>query len=130
VADSEGTTMGIQRIEFGRRDAASGCGCDGGACVCGGHDSGGHDSIPTPASRDTAVSATGVELLVDGMTCAHCVTAVTQELSALPEVSSVSVDLVAGGVSRVHVDGPTALDPDAARAAIEEAGYRLHDAAV
>lgn len=117
--------MGIQRIEFGRRDAASGCGCDGGACVCDGH-----DSTPTPASRDTAVSATGVELLVDGMTCAHCVTAVTQELSALPEVSSVSVDLVAGGVSRVHVDGPTALDPDAARAAIEEAGYRLHDAAV
>lgn len=36
---------------------------------------------------------------VQGMTCGHCVSAVTQELSAIDGVESVDIDLVAGGDS-------------------------------
>lgn len=62
---------------------------------------------------------------VDGMTCAHCVAAVTEELGALPGVSEVRVDLVAGGNSTVHVVSETELDPSAVAEAVDEAGYRL-----
>ncbi|MEH3067572.1 MAG: heavy-metal-associated domain-containing protein [Aeromicrobium erythreum] len=60
---------------------------------------------------------------VTGMTCAHCVAAVTEELSALDGVTDVAVDLVAGGTSHVTVTG----DPssDAVREAVAEAGYAL-----
>ena len=34
---------------------------------------------------------------VDGMTCGHCASAVTEELEALDGVNSVQVALVAGG---------------------------------
>ena len=64
---------------------------------------------------------------VTGMTCGHCVTAVTEELSALDEVTGVTVDLVSGGVSTVHVSSDAALDQSAVRAAVDEAGYRLAD---
>ena len=67
-------------------------------------------------------------LHVTGMTCAHCVSAVTAELSALPGVTSVHVDLQAGAVSPVTVTSDTALDPSAVAAAIDEAGYELADA--
>ncbi|WP_029288669.1 heavy-metal-associated domain-containing protein [Cellulomonas sp. HZM] len=62
---------------------------------------------------------------VDGMTCGHCVQHVTTEVSALPGVSSVDVELVVGGSSRVTVtsDAPLA-DADVA-AAVDEAGYVL-----
>ena len=60
---------------------------------------------------------------VTGMTCAHCVAAVTEELSALDGVTDVSVDLVAGGTSHVPVTGDTSSD--AVREAVAEAGYAL-----
>lgn len=63
---------------------------------------------------------------VTGMTCGHCVKAVTSELTALDAVREVSVDLVADGVSTVTVasDGP--LDEAQVAAALAEAGeYRL-----
>ena len=40
---------------------------------------------------------------VTGMTCSHCVAAVTEEVSRLDGVSAVDVDLNAGGDSRVTV---------------------------
>ena len=40
---------------------------------------------------------------VTGMTCAHCVAAVTEEVGALGGVSAVDIDLNAGGDSRVTV---------------------------
>lgn len=60
---------------------------------------------------------------VTGMTCGHCVSAVTQELEALDGVGTVTVNLDAGGTSHVTVfsDGP--LAEDAVRSAIDEAGY-------
>lgn len=63
--------------------------------------------------------------LVDGMTCGHCVASVTEELSSVQGVASVHVDLVKGGASRVSVESESTLDPDAVRAAIDEAGYAL-----
>jgi copper chaperone CopZ len=62
---------------------------------------------------------------VTGMTCSHCVQAVTGELSALPGVAQVQVDLPSGAVT-VTSEGP--LSDDAVRAAVDEAGYELANA--
>ncbi len=62
---------------------------------------------------------------VTGMTCGHCVAAVTQELSRLPGVQHVAVELNVGGASTVTVDSAAALEPDQVRDAVDEAGYEL-----
>ena len=62
---------------------------------------------------------------VSGMTCGHCVTAVTEEITRLDGVSAVEIDLVPGGDSRVTVTGTAPLAGDAVRAAVREAGYDL-----
>ncbi len=62
---------------------------------------------------------------VTGMTCRHCVSAVTDEVSALPGVTSVDVDLVAGGESTMTVASDSPLDDERVRAAVEEAGYSV-----
>lgn len=59
---------------------------------------------------------------VQGMTCRHCVAAVTEEVASLTGVSDVDVDLDAGRVT-VTSDGP--LDEADVQHAVEEAGYRL-----
>lgn len=64
-------------------------------------------------------------LRVSGMTCGHCVKAVTDELSALDGVQAVNVDLVAGGTSTVTVTSKAPLDDAAVSAAVDEAGYEL-----
>jgi copper chaperone len=60
---------------------------------------------------------------VDGMTCGHCVHAVTAELTALPSVTGVAVDLHAGATSTVTITSEAPLADDDVRAAIDEAGY-------
>ena len=62
---------------------------------------------------------------VAGMTCEHCVRAVTDELSALRGVRDVAVDLVAGGTSTVRVLSNAPLAESAVRDAVDEAGYTL-----
>ena len=62
---------------------------------------------------------------VVGMTCGHCVQAVTSELSQLPGVANVVVDLPSGEVTVTSVG---TLAVDAVRAAVDEAGYTLADA--
>ena len=59
---------------------------------------------------------------VVGMTCGHCVSSVTEEVSAVPGVGTVDVDLESGGLT-VASDAP--VDEAAVRAAVEEAGYSL-----
>jgi len=59
---------------------------------------------------------------VTGMTCQHCVGAVREELSRLPGVSDVAVDLDSGQVT-VTSAGP--LSTDDVRAMVDEAGYAL-----
>ena len=62
---------------------------------------------------------------VVGMTCGHCVQAVTGELSALPGVDAVQIDL---GTGAVTVTSETPLTAEEVRAAVDEAGYELADA--
>ncbi len=69
---------------------------------------------------------TSVTYQVSGMTCEHCVRAVTAELTALAGVTGVSVDLVPGGTSAVTVTSAAPLAGQAVAAALDEAGdYRL-----
>ena len=65
---------------------------------------------------------------VTGMSCGHCVTAVTEEVAALPGVTGVDIDLVPGGTSQVTVTSQEPLDRTAVAAAVDEAGYQLADA--
>lgn len=62
---------------------------------------------------------------VTGMTCDHCVRAVTTELAAVPGVHGVKVELNAGGTSVVRVRSADPLAEDDVRSAVEEAGYTL-----
>lgn len=59
---------------------------------------------------------------VEGMSCQHCVDAVTAELGRLGGVEQVEVDLAAGAVTVRSAD---ALDAGAVRAAVDEAGFDL-----
>ncbi|HRN29371.1 MAG TPA: heavy-metal-associated domain-containing protein [Terrimesophilobacter sp.] len=68
---------------------------------------------------------TTTDYLVTGMTCSHCVSSVTEELTEIDGVTAVTVDLNAGGASAVHVTSESPLDAAAVRAAVEEAGYTL-----
>jgi copper ion binding protein len=73
-------------------------------------------------SENMAVTST---YTVTGMTCGHCVTAVTTEISALDGVSGVEVDLGSGAVT---VTSDTPLSDEDVRAAVDEAGYELANA--
>jgi copper chaperone len=59
---------------------------------------------------------------VRGMTCGHCVAAVTEEVARIAGVTGVQVELESGAVT-VTSDG--SLDVADVRAAVEEAGYEL-----
>lgn len=62
---------------------------------------------------------------VTGMTCAHCVAAVRSELSELPGVVGVEVDLRPDDISTVQVTSESALDDADVAAAVNEAGYHV-----
>ena len=96
-----------------------GCGCGG----CGR----GAASETTAADTTASVDASGVTQTFDvtGMTCGHCVSSVTEEVSELSGVESVTVDLNVGGASTVTVVSENALTTDAVRSAVEDAGYKL-----
>jgi copper chaperone len=66
-----------------------------------------------------------MEYLVKGMTCDHCVHAVTEELLEVPQVTGVRIDLVPGGASSVTVDLADEVAIEDIQAAITEAGYGL-----
>jgi copper ion binding protein len=59
---------------------------------------------------------------VSGMTCGHCVQAVSREVATLQGVENVDVDLPTGAVT---VTSAQPLDTEAVRAAVDEAGYQL-----
>ena len=59
---------------------------------------------------------------VEGMTCDHCRRAVTTEVSAVPGVQAVTVDIGAGTVT-ISADLPVHQSEIAA--AVDEAGYTL-----
>lgn len=61
-------------------------------------------------------------LKIKGMTCGHCVSAVTEQLSSIPGVSKVDVDLESGQVAVISVE---ALAEELIVSAVDEAGYEL-----
>lgn len=67
-----------------------------------------------------------MELSIEGMSCGHCVRAVT---GALGSLRGVEVDGVRPGSAQVRYD-PAVVGPDAVRGAVEAAGYRVAGAEV
>lgn len=59
---------------------------------------------------------------VAGMTCDHCRSSVAAEVSAVPGVAEVDVDLASGTVTVTSAE-PVGKEP--IRSAVEEAGYSL-----
>ena len=66
-----------------------------------------------------------VVLKVSGMSCEHCVKAVTNALYSLPGIDGVSVDLGAGEVSLEH--DPAQITLNAIKAGIMDQGYGVKD---
>ncbi|WP_242087541.1 heavy-metal-associated domain-containing protein [Microbacterium lacticum] len=106
-----------EHIDLGLKDATAGCAC----CA-----------TPTSAAAEAPVAATGVteDILVSGMTCSHCVSSVTDELTGIDGVQNVTVDLRAGGASHVTIHSTVPLDASALKAAAKGAGYDLVDSPV
>lgn len=105
-------TSSPKLIELDGAEQAGGC-CGGGCCS-------------SDAGAATATEAgTSQTFQVEGMTCGHCVSSVTEELSGLAGVEGVDVQLVAGGRSSVTVASDAPLRLDDVRAAVSEAGYTL-----
>ncbi|HPT94111.1 MAG TPA: cation transporter [Microbacteriaceae bacterium] len=94
--------------------AGGGC-CGGGGCGCSG---GAAKSAP-------AVVSVRTDFAVEGMTCNHCVSSVTEELSEVEGVASVTVNLVESGTSTVSVHSAAPLSIPVLEAAIAEAGYTV-----
>lgn len=59
---------------------------------------------------------------VQGMTCGHCVSAVSSEINKITGVSDVAVDLATG---QVTVTADRLVEDVAVRMAVEEAGYEV-----
>ena len=70
----------------------------------------------------TLAATVAQKFTVRGMTCSHCERAVTAEVSRLPGVTCVAVDIAAGTVITESVE---TLPIDVVAAAIDEAGYEL-----
>ena len=71
--------------------------------------------------KESIMSTTTV-FTVTGMTCGHCVAAVTDEVSKIDHVNSVHIDLANGAVT-VESEGP--IDRVQFAAAVDEAGYEV-----
>lgn len=62
---------------------------------------------------------------LEGLTCGHCVASVTEEIEALDAVTSVNVELVAGGISTATISSTAPLSTADISEAVAEAGYTL-----
>lgn len=69
-----------------------------------------------------ADTVTAQDYTIVGMSCQHCVNAVTAEVSGIEGVTGVDIDLDSG---RMRVHGQRPLDDDEIRAAVDEAGYEV-----
>lgn len=114
--------------------SGGGCGCDSGSHGPGGHRH--HPDTQGPSAVDATevdgasalqiTDASSQTFAVTGMTCGHCVSAVSAQVRRLDGVSDVAVQLHAGGASRVSVRSRVPLAAAQIAAALEEAGgYRL-----
>ncbi|MGI8867283.1 MAG: heavy-metal-associated domain-containing protein [Mycobacteriales bacterium] len=82
------------------------------------------DTTETTTSEQSEESAAMITTTytVTGMTCEHCVNAVSTEIGTLTGVSDVQVDLPTGAVTVTSGDP---LSREQVAAAVEDAGYEL-----
>jgi copper chaperone CopZ len=62
---------------------------------------------------------------VSGMTCDHCVNAVTEELNKISGVTGVNVALNTDGPTPVNIVADNDISDSDIAAAVEEAGYTI-----
>jgi len=81
-------------------------------------------SCGTDGTTSQADGTEGVSVVyaVSGMTCGHCASAVTEEISKIDGVHDVRVDLDSGQVTVLGAHRPAEAE---VAAAVDEAGYEL-----
>jgi copper chaperone len=116
--------MPTQFVTIGRPQTpgAGGCSCCGPAPETA---TGTPTTVPSIMHPQESTAMTTTTYSVTGMTCGHCVSAVTEEIKKLPGVQDVAVDLVEGGASQVTVASAGPLPEQEVRDAVDEAGYEL-----
>lgn len=62
---------------------------------------------------------------VEGMTCGHCVNAVTEEISKISGVTAVNIELNTDAPTPVNIVADIDISDADIRAAVEEAGYSI-----
>jgi copper ion binding protein len=88
-------------------------------CSCGTNDK--QAAEPIQLATEPVVTTYTVE----GMTCGHCASSVSDQVGRLDGVVSVDVEVSSGSVT---VRSAAPLDRDAVRGAVDEAGYQLINA--
>lgn len=73
-------------------------------------------------ATDKGDSMATVTYIVDGMTCGHCVSSVTEEVGGVASVTDVDADLATGEIT---VTSTEPVDDAAVRAAVAEVGYTV-----
>lgn len=94
-------------------------------CGCGCSSKSNEGLTITSKPREETMNQNDITLNIDGMTCGHCVSSVTEELSAVPGVSNVEISLAAGGTSVATITTTAAVENSVLDAAVTEAGYTL-----
>lgn len=95
----------------------SGCGC--------GTTKNNSLTIGTAPRENNMSTETNTIVSLEGLTCGHCVASVTEEIEALEAVTSVSIELVAGGISTATISSTGPLSTSEISEAVAEAGYTL-----
>lgn len=72
--------------------------------------------------EEHAAMASSSTYIVRGMTCDHCVGSVTAEVTKIPGVTGVDVDVAQG---RLTVTSTETISVEAVTEAVEEAGYAV-----
>ncbi len=103
--------------EAGYRAAVRDATLEAGATTHAAH--GLHDDTPSAAATVRAPAAT-IELDIDGMTCASCVSRVEKALANVPGVTRASVNLA---TERATVDAAAGVSASQLAAAVKQAGY-------
>jgi len=86
------------------------------------HHTGGSHQGPAISKGSILTMSNNTTYTVAGMTCAHCVASVTEEVSEIPGVEDVQVDLASGAVA---VTSNQPVSAEAVKAAVEDAGYQI-----
>lgn len=95
---------------------STGCGCCAPATPSG-------TTSATPVDENAATPSPVAIFQVEGMTCGHCTSHVTDAVSAVPQVDNVHIDLRVGGISTVTVTGTAS--PEDVGQVIDDAGYTV-----